>query len=145
MSSSGARSALNTHNCAVPIDYTIDIELNAVIGRATGAIEDDDLLDYARRLFEDPEARKALHELFDVTGADRASKITSDAVRRLAAFWRDAGVGVADGRLAIVAPADLSFGLSRMYQGLRDDGPDSIQVFRNQTQARVWLAEKASP
>jgi len=124
----------------VPISHSIDLEISAVIGSAEGVLEDRDLFDYARRLLEDPDVKLARHELVDLTRADPASKITSDAVRRLAEFWRGEYGNIAGGKLAIVAPRDLSFGLSRMYQGLRSDGPDNIQVFRDPEEARAWLA-----
>ena len=43
-------------------------------------------------------------------------------------------------RLALVAPADDVFGISRMYQLLRGDStPEEIAVFRETAKAVAWL------
>ncbi|MEM7468990.1 MAG: hypothetical protein AAF387_19190 [Pseudomonadota bacterium] len=43
--------------------------------------------------------------------------------------------------IAIVAPSDLTFGLSRMYASRGDSLPQSMQVFRDIADAEAWLQQ----
>ncbi|MGH0038492.1 MAG: hypothetical protein ACQGVK_25945 [Myxococcota bacterium] len=121
------------------IRYRIDSELALVVTTASGLLEDADLLDYGRRLLADPDRSKAKHELVDLRRVDDASSVSSEGIRALAEFWTDRSDQMAGGRLAIVARSNVGYGMSRMYQILRSDGPDSIQVFRDLERALTWL------
>ncbi len=44
-------------------------------------------------------------------------------------------------KVAIVAPADLAYGLSRMYEVYREDSVIHGRAFRNQEEALQWLKE----
>lgn len=121
------------------IRYHIDAERGLVVACGSGRIADDDLLDYARRLLADPERTRAKHELVDLRSASVESDVTTAGVRQIAEFWSDRKHMMAGGRLAIIAGSDVGYGLSRMYQILRSDGPDSIQVFRELDEALRWL------
>jgi hypothetical protein len=129
------------HNRRVPIEYHLDEEISAVVAEVEGIVGDDELLDYTRRIFNDAAARRVDHELFDITRAAKESKVTAEGIRKIAEFWTSEYANMAGGKLALVAPVELAFGLSRMYQGLRDDGPDHIRVFRDREAARQWLME----
>ncbi len=39
----------------------------------------------------------------------------------------------------MVAEKDVSFGMARMYEMLREAEPDQIKVFRDMAEARRWL------
>jgi len=129
----------NVDNHGMGIRYRIDEELKLVIAVVVGRVTDADVLEYAKRRHDDPEPRRALDEVMDLRASAMDSTVTGDAVRQLARFWRDRSDNIADGRLAIIAPGNVSFGMSRMYQFLRDDGPDSIRVFRDPIEALRWL------
>ena len=51
-----------------------------------------------------------------------------------------------DGKTVIIAPSDLAFGLSRMYQTSTQPEPlpFEVQVFRDSEAAHKWLAEITS-
>jgi hypothetical protein len=121
------------------IQYVIDEHFGLVVAEARGHVEDRDLLDYAERLLADPDRTRAKHELVDLRRVDDSSEVSSAGVRRLAEFWSDRSAMMAGGRLAIIAPSEVGYGMSRMYQILRSDGPDSIQVFRQRGEALRWL------
>jgi hypothetical protein len=125
----------------MPIDFTIDKERKVLVACARGELSDADLLDYGQRLLDDPEIKQADHELVDLTDVSSGSLISAEGVRELARFWRGEYDRIAAGKLAIVAPSDLAFGLGRMYQMLRDDGPDRIRIFRDMEEAWDWLGE----
>jgi hypothetical protein len=47
-------------------------------------------------------------------------------------------------RVAIVAPDDLAFGVSKMYAGHMGSSPWTIEVFRGKDLALAWLASQPS-
>ena len=124
----------------MPIRFCVDLERRILIAEVDGAVDDDDLLDYGERLARDPEVKYAVHELVDLSGVALDSAVSAEGVRRLADFWRDReGVLQSTTRVAIVAPNDAAFGMARMYQLIREGGPDEIQVFRERPEAEAWL------
>ncbi|MCG8590482.1 MAG: hypothetical protein MJE66_14425 [Proteobacteria bacterium] len=123
----------------MPIDYRIDAARKVLVAEGHGQIRDEDLLDYARRMFADPGRHLAAHELVDLTRASDDSEITADGIRELAEYWRGRYDLITGGRLAIVANSEVAYGLARMYQLMRDDGPDRIRVFRSLDEAWEWL------
>jgi len=123
----------------MPIEYAVDEERKVLVARAQGELCDADLLDYAQRLYDDPSIKRAVHELVDLSEVRSDSMITAEGIRALARFWESLYDWMSGGKLAIVAPTDVAFGLGRMYQMLRDDGPDHIQIFRDPEAAWRWL------
>jgi len=121
------------------IHYRIDEESKLVLAAVVGRVTNADVLEYAKRRLDEPDHLRASHEVMDLRAIALDSPVTSEGVRRLAQFWGDRSGKIAGGRLAIIAPSDLSFGMSRMYEALRDDGPDSIRVFREPLEALRWL------
>jgi hypothetical protein len=124
----------------MPIDYVIDEERKVLVARAHGELCDADLLDYGQRLCDDESIKRANHELVDLTGVLSSSLVSAEGVRELARFWHGEYARLSASKLAIIAPTDLAFGLGRMYQMLRDDGPDHIRIFREGEEAWEWLA-----
>jgi hypothetical protein len=45
----------------------------------------------------------------------------------------------AGARRALVVTSDVVFGMARMYQILRDESPDELQIFRKVDDAFRWL------
>lgn len=45
-------------------------------------------------------------------------------------------------RVAILAPEDFTFGLSRIYEVYREEDKLQFKVFRTELEARHWLLEK---
>jgi len=127
----------------MPIRYEVDVERRVLVARADGTLCDQDLLEYGRCLREDPQVKAADHELVDLRGVDLGSNVSTEGVRSLARFWRAAYDEMKGGKLAIIAKDDATFGMARMYQSLRDDGPDRIQVFREEADAWSWLDSRS--
>jgi hypothetical protein len=69
-------------------------------------------------------------------------EITGEGLQRLA----EATARLLDGReiswkVAVLVPAEseLMFGLSRMYELLREGSPEQVRVFRDAREAEEWL------
>ncbi len=126
---------------AVPIAY----QINEAAGRVTleflGAVTDADLMSTFHRLYQDPRHRLGMAELTDLRQVDRV-EITGDGLQRLA----ETTAGLLDGRqiswkVAVVVPdtREVLFGLSRMYELLREGSPERVCVFRDLAEAERWL------
>jgi hypothetical protein len=112
--------------------YTIEITEGITVVRfsaAPGLRELLGLIDeitgnypYERRLWD-----------FDAHGVD----VGPDDVRQLAKYAKLKFVKPS--RMAIVAPQDLVFGLSRLFEAHREDALVQTRVFRSEQEARVWL------
>lgn len=123
----------------MPISYTIDRQRNLVLTTATGVLTDEELLDHKRELIADPEFEPGMKELSDVRGIERLD-VSPAGVRRLVALDQEHVDRLGqDYRLAIVAPADASFGTARMYQMLTEANVENIGVFRDMDEAKDWL------
>ena len=92
-----------------------------------------ELIAHARALASDPRFHPALHQLFDLRDATRG-EVDRATILLLASLSPLAGA-----RRAIVVPGDLAYGLSRMFELLRDPFPDTIRVCRSLTAACEWL------
>ena len=77
--------------------------------------------------------------LFDLSGAERLDVPTID-VRRVARVDREYAETHPPFAIAVVAPDDLEYGLSRMWQAFVDDTPIDSLVVRTRAEALGWLA-----
>ncbi len=118
-------------------DYTPDKEL--VVFRHIGDVPDDEFLAAYREFFQSSDVIAAIRLLVDLSETVSSPR-SSQALRSLAELMRKVyGGGETRRRVAVVAPADLSFGLARMYQVFSDNVPWEFVVFRDADAARAWL------
>jgi hypothetical protein len=118
----------------MPAGYTIDLERSLVLSRGWGVLTDRELLVHVRALTADPHFARnfcQLGDLRDVTDV----QITAATIRemvRMNPFWAGA-------RRALVVTNDVVYGMARMYQILRDESPDELEIFRKMDGALQWL------
>jgi hypothetical protein len=118
----------------VPAAYTIDTSRCLVLSRGWGVLTGEDLLSHVQALAADPRFVPTFHqlvELRDVTGA----LPTAAAIRQLVLHnpFREGS------RRAVVVGSDLAYGLARMYEMMRANSPDLLEVFRDMDLALEWL------
>jgi hypothetical protein len=77
--------------------------------------------------------------LFDLAGADHLDIPTAD-VRRVAREDREYAETHPPFAIAVVAPHDMEYGLSRMWQAFVDDTSIVSKVARTRDEALAWLA-----
>lgn len=68
--------------------------------------------------------------------------LTSAQIQELADYAKSKFLPAS--KVAVVAPEDFTFGLSRMYSAFRDQEQLEIEVFRTEQEAHDWLIEKVS-
>lgn len=122
----------------MPITARIHPDGPVRIVRFDGVIDEDMLLDAFRALWTAPDYDPALPELDDLSGAT-AMPVSSLAIRRLAGMAVETHAGAPGSRVAIFAPSDLAFGLSRMYTVFTQELPDQYRVFRGWDEACAWV------
>jgi hypothetical protein len=124
----------------MPITFTIDEEAGRVTLRFLGTVTDRDLFTTFEELYGDPRHRIGMPELTDCRDVERV-EITAEGLRGLAtATQASLDPAREPWKVAVVAPADLVFGLGRMYELLREGSPEQVQVFRDITAAERWLS-----
>lgn len=118
----------------MPADYRIDIPNNLVFSFGTGLLTIDDLIGHQRRLRSDPAFKPTLNQLTDFCSVSELN-VTADGIRQMS----EASFFAPTSRRAIVVDRDVLYGLARMYEILRDRGPEQISVFRSYPEALAWL------
>ena len=96
-------------------------------------------VDLAIEIENAPEVKPDFSMLLDVRRADVRS-VTSAGVRRLA----ERPYALApESRRGVVVPDELSFGMARMYEALRDKLGGAIRIFRDFDEAKRWVTTGA--
>lgn len=119
----------------MPAKYKIEKSLGVVFTLAHGIITDHDAFSHQKRLRNDPDFDPSFNQLSDFTKLTHAD-ISTDAIQHLAER-NPFGLG---SKRAFVAPSDLIYGLSRMFQVFTDHHQDELTVFRDMHEARKYLS-----
>ena len=126
----------------MPVSFEIHTDQGFFVSTWGGEIMDSDLQSSYETLFRDKAFKPGLNEIADMSDADMKG-VTSNGLQTLSWMVRQRlGDKCAGFKTAIIAPEDLSFGLSRMYEMLSDDSPESVKVFRERDEAWAWINEE---
>jgi hypothetical protein len=125
----------------MPLNYRIDPKRRLVITRITGTLKDQEMFEYQHTVWSRPDVA-GFDELVDLSGVIHIMLPSIERVRDLAELASEMGRGAPPSKLAIAAPRDLEYGLSRMFEHHRENaGRDSrsVAVFRTVVEALEWL------
>ncbi len=122
----------------MPIEFRILGDARRILTRCFGHLEGVHLLEYYRSLTADPLYDPTFDELFDLSDVDEVD-VTSNDLRKLSHATRVGGRQGRGVRVAIVAPEDLEFGLSRMYEAFQAESANEMRVFRDPDEATKWI------
>ena len=123
------------------IEKNVDKNGQLTIYTAKGSISGEEVKNAIRGFYEHgPITRNVL---WDVSLAV-LNDLSAEDVRQIAHVPRQSLELRKDGKTAIVAPSDLAFGLSRMYQinSQPEPLPFEVKIFRDSEAAHNWLAGK---
>lgn len=122
----------------MPVQVRVDETRGLVELVFAGELTDAEFKETANRYLLEPFAALplGLFDLSDVTVMDVSAESVRDVARRVALH---VDPRLEEGKLAIVAPRDLLFGMARMYEMLRNDSPVEVRVFREREEAESWL------
>jgi hypothetical protein len=127
----------------VPIVVEVDRTRRVRYASASGVLSDADVLEGYAGVLADPTYDATFDMVFDCTDVEWLA-VAPSTIRRIAELVALADRAIPPGvhpRAAIVAPADVAFGMGRMYQARREsqDTPRQYLVCRTMQEARSWL------
>ncbi len=123
----------------MPISQRWDAGQRLLVVEVSGAPTDAELLEFAERVTSDPAIPPGRRELIDLRSLEGTGQVTAGTLRRIADAFTASDEKPEESRVAVVAPANVAYGLSRMYQAYRSDSPVSFEIFRDLPSARRWL------
>jgi hypothetical protein len=110
-----------------------------------GSITDRELLEAYESLLGDPAYDASCDDFIDLRDVTHMG-VTGAGLHRLIALFDERDSPGYVTRSALLAPSDVLYGVSRMFQTLRGEGhPDELEVFRTLDDAMFWLARKDQP
>ena len=118
----------------MPATFEIDPQRRLVTSRLWGAVTDREVFDHNSRLREDPRFNPAYQQLTDLSGVTEIGVSTGTINQTSLDQFFEPGT-----RRAIVATSDAVFGMARMFALRAESVGQTIQVFRDEQQARDWL------
>jgi precorrin-3B methylase len=125
----------------MPLAFRLDRESHVIVAAGYGTLTDQQVFDYQHQIAS-REDTIGYDELVDVTHVKEIASLSTDRLRELAAVTAAADSSRESSRLAIVAPGDLAFALSRMFQTHRELDARSrreVGVFRTTKEALAFL------
>lgn len=124
--------------------FEVRRDLGFVITRFEGRISDEEFLGlYTALLAEGSGFEPGLGEVADLRRAHFA--VSTDVLRRVSEMTRSRMAGFPGSyRTVIIAPADVAFGLSRLYGAIATPGPEEVLVFRGVAAAAEALGLAAA-
>jgi hypothetical protein len=124
----------------VPIYHRFMAEERLVVFVHIGRVTDEELLTTYKTIYSDPRMDVSFDKLVDLRRTDSTPR-SSDALRALVEI---VGVKTQENevrpKVAVIAPGNLSYGMSRVYEAFSIDASDeTVAVFREADAALAWL------
>jgi hypothetical protein len=124
------------------VTYQLDRDARFIETFCSGDTTLTEVLRHLRELEADPTLPERLDVLLDL--GEQTSIPESAQLREVARAIEQAGKNGRWGSCAIVAPSDVLFGMSRMFEVFAEGVFASSRVFREREAARRWLASARS-
>lgn len=128
------------------VDYEIQNDGAFVLARYWGAVSGLEVAEMFRRYQADPDFQIDRPHLADVSGVTESDAGFAEVFSLFSMFARFYATSDNPLRVAIYAPADLTFGIARIFQNLAE-GSDRIEtaIFKEMDEAHAWLTGQAAP
>lgn len=123
------------------LSINYNAQKNILYGRYKGAFTTTEFEAQLRKIVSAAEFPPDVPTIWDLSETDMAQFDWKFIEQLLEIRARFPARG--DALIAIVAPADLSFGIARMYASRGVALPQEMTVFRDLDAAEAWLAEHA--
>ena len=116
-----------------------DNERELTVFTVEGVVRADDVATAVETFYRNS---VTLNVLWDLSGAD-VSRIEGSDIEKIVHMSVPHGETRVGGKTAVVATEDLTFGLSRVYEMLKEieQLPFQTSVFRSLDEANAWLSE----
>ena len=123
----------------MPIETTIDVEKGLIIRKVIGKFLISDLEAAYAYSFEHPDYKPSMNALWDLHESDIAgvsSEELTEAVQLVQSVSDKRGSNF---KVAFVAPDEVSYGITRMFEAYGNDLGFQMSSFRNMDDAKIWL------
>ena len=125
----------------MPVEITVDSKAGVVVRRVIGKLSFDDVRDSFKSLYEHPGFCVSMSAVWDLREGD-AAQLTGDGIKEIVNYVAQQTERRGSGyRVAIVAPRDVDFGTSRMFQTYGQDLPFELKVCRKLEEVFRWINE----
>jgi len=124
------------------IDTKVDQKSNTIIRTVTGKLTVADVKQAFAASLSHPDFKTNMHVIWDLNQADGSNLSTNQLIEVVEYIRNNSNVRGANYKIILVAPADLSFGLSRMFEGYGNNLPEPIHVLRNMDEAYRWIEDR---
>jgi len=118
----------------MPVDYTIDVDQGVVFTTLSGSVTYSEFSKLLQSLAKNPCFRPDSRELLVCNDA-----VTDEFDTNQIMSFKDSHVWGEGAKRAFVANSDLVYGLFRMFQIISGTQHGEIALFRDVSQARLWL------
>ena len=119
----------------VLLSYSISQQGSLITVTFSDDLTDHDYRAVAAELREIVRASPNANELVDLS----AVRVFSASPETIWAYAREPAIFGSESRQAIVAPTDVTYGMSRMVQMLMEARRHNLRVFRDRERAMAWL------
>ena len=121
----------------MPVVYRIDAARKLIDTRCVGYVNFNEVLNHFQTLLDDPECPDRLDVLLDLR---EVTSVPEDhQLRQLSYKIGSISDRLQFGACAIVATADVIFGMARMFEVFAEKWFKEIRVFRDVAEAQEWL------
>ena len=124
------------------VNITHDKDNDILVVTVVGELSLASLAEAAQQIVSTDKHAPNISALWDLRQAD-TSNIDQHFLKSLVALRENQYKEREGAKLALVANSDLKYGLSRMYEMLSSDLPQSMHVFRTINDAKDWLGSKS--
>jgi hypothetical protein len=128
----------------VSIEFSLTADGIGVVYRSFGILTSQDLYDADERLHSEIKRNPGLRYLLVDHSAIPDEKVDTESLRVLAGRVGENLELIPEGLIAIVAPNDILYGLSRMWETLANQSALTTRVMRTRAEAVAWLEEELS-
>ena len=118
----------------MPAEYELDLALGLVRTKEWGVLTEDDLRELYERIRSDPAFDPSFRQLCDLREVTKITT-TAEALR----FLAQSRVFSPGSRRAFVVGRAVDLGLARMFQAYSEVAGQTVEVFREMDEAKVWL------
>jgi hypothetical protein len=126
---------------AIEINYLDDgVGIEIV---ASGIVSGDEVLAAHKEIYSPENLSRQRYQIVDRTRCDYYC-VRPDEIKKIAELDITAAKSNPNIRIAIVAPTDLQFGMSRMWQIYVQESPIVTKIFHNRQSADAWIQEQMS-
>jgi len=124
------------------IESTVNQDLNTILRTVTGELVMSDLKQALTESTLHPDFKTNMHVIWDLTDADISKCSTAELIEAVEFIHSSSESRGDDYKIVIVAPEDLSFGISRMFEAFGNKLSISIHVLRSIDKAYQCIEEK---